>query len=77
MASAKIARTGVMRSLQIIKIVELALFAAGVAMTYAMRSGGFAFGVGLVAQSSLMLVFDLFAEARAEPYLRALQGLAR
>jgi hypothetical protein len=79
LASTELTRmAGVMRTFQLIKIVELVLFASGVALTYVMRSSAFAFaaGVGLVAQTSLMLLFDLFAERRAEPYVRALEQLA-
>ena len=65
----------VMRTFAIVKIVELVIFALGVALTYTMRRNEFAFaaGVGCVAQASVILLFDLFAERRAEPYLEALR----
>jgi hypothetical protein len=62
---------------QIYKYVEIALFAAGAALALfaGRRDLGFSVGAGLIAQSSLMLLFDLFAERRAERYLEALARL--
>jgi hypothetical protein len=70
---------GVLRTFEIVKLAELVLIAAGVGLTYALRSSNFAFsaGVGLIAQCSLLLLFDLIAERRAEPYFEALGGAAR
>jgi hypothetical protein len=68
----------VMRSFALYKIIELALFAVGVGLTYAFRHKEtlYAVGVGLVVQSSLMLVADLFAEKRGDTYLAQIRTLA-
>lgn len=74
--TAEIARMNtVMRSFAVIKIIELALFALGVALTYAFatRPAIHAIGIGLIIQAAVMLVFDLTAERRAVPYVEALQ----
>jgi hypothetical protein len=78
MARSEISRMGpVMRNFEIVKIVEIAVFALGVALAYARRRNDFAFaaGVGCVLQASLLLVFDLIAARRAEVYVEALSGL--
>ncbi|MBN1209828.1 MAG: hypothetical protein JXB05_33570 [Myxococcaceae bacterium] len=70
--AAEVARMEVvMRSFALYKVIELALFAVGVALTYVFRQKEtlYAVGVGLVVQSSLMLVADLFAERRGDIYL--------
>jgi hypothetical protein len=75
---AEVARMeGVMRSFALYKVIELALFAAGVALTYLFRQKEvlYAVGVGLVVQSSLMLVADLFAERRGDIYLEQVRAL--
>lgn len=79
MARTELARmTPITRTFGIVKIVELLVFAAGVTVAYAARRSDFAFsvGVGCVAQASLLLVFDLIAERRAERYLDLLRSLA-
>jgi hypothetical protein len=67
----------VMRGFALYKVIELALFAVGVALTYAFRQKEtlYAVGVGLVVQSSLMLVADLFAEKRGDTYLAQVRAL--
>lgn len=78
MADAELNRMGpVIRNFEIVKIVELLVFAAGVILAYAAKRSDFAFaiGVGLVAQASLLLVFDLIAARRAERYVELLRAL--
>ena len=67
----------VMASFRRYKAAEVALLAAGIALTYAFprREGWYAAGVGLVAQAAFMLVLDLFAEHRARLYLDAILAL--
>jgi hypothetical protein len=78
MARAELARMGpVMRNFGIIKIVELVVLAGGVILAYTARSDfAFAAGTGCVAQASLLPIFDLFAERRAEYYVEMLRALA-
>lgn len=59
------------------KTIEIVLLAAGIGMTYLFRQNDFLYSlaVGLVLESALMLVADLFAEHRAEDYVRAIQTL--
>lgn len=77
--AAEVARMEVvMRSFALYKLIELALFAVGVGLTYAFRDRQtlYAVGIGLVLQSSLMLVADLFAEKRGDEYLAQVRGLS-
>jgi len=79
MARAELVRMHtVMRNFRIIKIVELVVFVLGVVLTYAFARHPFAFaaGLGCIAQASVLLLFDLLAEHRAEPYVAALRALA-
>lgn len=64
----------VMRSFELYKRIEIALFAAGVLLMLPLRRRQywFAFGLGLALQAGFMLVLDLFAEARGQAYLNAL-----
>jgi len=67
----------VLSNFQTYKYIELALFAAGVALAlFARRDFVFSVGAGLIAQSSLMLLLDLFAERRADRYLEFLTRLS-
>ena len=77
MAEERLRMERIVRTFEIVKVAELVLLATGVALTYALRSSHFAFavGVGLIAQCGALLVFDLIAERRAEPYLAALRAL--
>jgi hypothetical protein len=52
--------------------------AAGIALVflYRGRALSYSIGVGLLMQSSLMLVFDLFAEPRADVYVEHIKSLA-
>lgn len=77
-ARAELSRmSAVMRTFEIIKIVELVIIGAGVVLVYALRRNDFAFaaGIGCIAQGATMLLFDLIAERRAEPYVAALRTL--
>ena len=67
----------VMRSFHLYKVVEIAILAAGIVMTFAFRSrdGLYAAGIGCILQGALMLVFDLFAEHRAQVYIDHIQRL--
>jgi hypothetical protein len=79
LAIAELARMGpVMRNFAIIVVVELVLIGVGVGLTYVAgrRDVVFAVGVGLIAQASLLLVFDLFAVRRAERYVDLLRTVA-
>ena len=69
----------VMKSFATIKVVELVLFVAAVAITYFRAEQPVWFGValGLLLQSAAMLVMDLLAEHRARIYLAAIQALGR
>jgi hypothetical protein len=60
------------------KFAEIALLAAGIAMTFLFRGRDvpYSIGVGLIIQPSLMLVLDLFAERRADVYIEQIKALA-
>lgn len=62
-------------SFQIYKMIEIVLLAAGIFMSYyfAENLSLRAVAIGLIAQSSIMLVADLFAEQRAGEYIVKLQ----
>jgi hypothetical protein len=66
----------VVKNFKAYKAIEIALLALGLALAVFLRRNGTwrAIGVGLVVQSSLMLVLDLFAERRADEYLRFVTG---
>ena len=67
----------VMWSFQAYGVIELLVFAAGVALTarFPGRQSLYAIGVGLVIQASFMLVLDLFAAQRGRSYLDAIGRL--
>ena len=67
----------VVKNFKIYKAIEIALLLTGLALVALMRSHQklFAAGAGLALQSGLMLVLDLFAEARADEYLKFVAGL--
>ncbi len=62
----------VIANFKLYKGIEIALLAVGILLTLVLRRSDlwYAVGIGLVIQSSLMLVLDLFAERRADEYLR-------
>lgn len=66
----------VMKSFVVIKAVEILLIAVGAALIFLVRQRGWAvgLGMGLLVQAAVMLVFDVFAEARAEIYMAWLRA---
>jgi hypothetical protein len=77
--AAEIARMEkVTTSFRWIEIAEVVLIAVGVAMALGMRSRPTvsAVGMGILLQATLLLVFDLIAEARAHVYVAWLRSLA-
>jgi hypothetical protein len=69
----------VRRSFRIYKAIELALLAAGIAgsFLFSEKQTLYAISTGLIVQSALMLVLDLFAERRADVYLRQIRDLVQ
>ena len=67
----------VMAGFRLYKAVEIALLAAGIglALAFPRREGWYAAGIGLLAQASLILVLDLFAEKRGRDDLDAIARL--
>lgn len=66
----------VARNFVVYRWVEIGLLLAGVAAFFAARSSSLlrGAGIGLALQAGLMLALDLFAERRADVYLRWLSG---
>lgn len=62
---------------KIYKTIEIVLLLAGILMTFIFRQKQllYAIAAGLIIQSSIMLVLDLFAEKRAEEYVAKIQQL--
>jgi hypothetical protein len=62
----------VVRNFDAYKVIEIALLVAGLATALTLRRRALwqAVGVGLVLEAALMLVLDLFAEQRADEYLK-------
>jgi hypothetical protein len=76
MARAELGRMGpVMRNFKIVKAVEILVLPGGIVLSFTARRSNtaFAVGIGCIAQAALLLVFDLFAERRAERYVEALR----
>lgn len=76
--AAELARmTRVMGAFTVYKAIEIAILAGGIALTLLFRERLFlyAVGIGAIAQASLMLVLDLFAEKRADVYVDAIRRL--
>jgi hypothetical protein len=67
----------VMKNFRVYKWIEIALLATGIALAFAPRGNALwsAVGIGLAIQSALMLLLDLFAEKRADEYLRFVAGV--
>ena len=63
------------RNFKIYKIVEIALILGGIALTYLFRTNvvWYAIGIGLIAQGTVTLLCDLFAERRADLYVEVLR----
>lgn len=68
----------VLASFTLYKWIEIALMATGVALTFLYRGRDlpYSIGVGLLLQSALMLLLDLFAERRADVYIHQIKSLA-
>lgn len=68
----------VMRSFIIIEIVELTVLCIGIGLAFAFkqRETVFAVGLAVIAQGTIMLLFDLTAEARGRPYVAAIERLS-
>lgn len=67
----------VRKSFRVYKAIEIALLAAGLAGALFLRDRAalHAVAVGLALQAGLMLVFDLYAESRAEVYVEQIRQL--
>ncbi|HEX7441144.1 MAG TPA: hypothetical protein VF319_13715 [Caldimonas sp.] len=67
----------VLRNFDLYRSIELALLAAGIAVTLGLRRREYwrGFGLALALQSAFMLVLDRYAEARAQVYVAALLAL--
>lgn len=66
----------VMTSFKVYKAIEIGLLLTGIALSFLRdRNLLYAIAVGLILQSSIMLVLDLFAEHRGERYIEAIQSL--
>jgi hypothetical protein len=67
----------VRKSFRIYKAIEIVLLAAGLAGAFFLkdRVALHAASVGLALQAGLMLVFDLYAESRAEVYVEQIRRL--
>lgn len=77
-AAAEVPRMeAVQRSFRIYKAIEIVLLAAGLAGAFLLRDRAalHAASVGLALQAGLMLVFDLYAESRAEVYVEQIRRL--
>jgi hypothetical protein len=68
----------VQRSFRVYKAIEIALLVAGLLGAFLLRDRPalHAVAVGLALQAGLMLVFDLYAESRAEAYVEHIRRLA-
>jgi hypothetical protein len=76
--SAELSRMGtVIKSFRVYKGVEIILLFLGIILTFLFREKDvwYFIGIGLIIQSSLMLVLDLFAEKRAHDYLRFVENI--
>ncbi|MBL0012317.1 MAG: hypothetical protein IPP30_00705 [Flavobacterium sp.] len=68
----------VMRNFVIYRCVEIALIVVGILFIFlfGQKSLGHGLGIGLVLQSSIMLVLDYFAEKRGKEYLSFLTTMS-
>jgi hypothetical protein len=59
------------------KLIEVLLLAVGIILSYAFSQSmtWYSIAIGLIAQASIMLLFDLFAEKRAHEYAAALERM--
>ena len=76
--SAELSRIGtVINNFKMYKGIEIGLLVLGIALTFLFRDKDlwYFIGIGLIIQSSLMLVLDLFAEKRAYDYLKSMENI--
>lgn len=68
----------VQRSFVVYKVLEAVLLAAGIlgAFIFRERQALYAASVGLITQTALMLVLEIFAERRGEVYIEQIRRLA-
>ena len=68
----------VMKNFQIYKSIEIVLLLSGIILSFLFRHNmtWYAISIGLIAQSAIMLVLDLFAERRGDLYLEFLRQLS-
>lgn len=66
----------VMANFRRYKIIEIMLLASGIFLTFALQRRSFLFGVGigLIIQSAITLILDIFAERRGELYLNFIRS---
>jgi hypothetical protein len=75
---AELSRMGtVINNFKMYKGIEIGLLVLGIALTFIFRDKDlwYFIGIGLIIQSSLMLVLDLFAEKRASDYLKSMENI--
>ena len=67
----------VMNNFQIYKSIEIVLLLSGIILSFLFRQNmtWYAIAIGLIAQSAIMLILDLFAEKRGDMYLEFLRQL--
>lgn len=67
----------VMSNFKVHKLIEIMLLTGGIILSYAFWQNmtWYSIAIGLIAQSAIMLVFDLFAEKRAYEYVGALERM--
>lgn len=76
--SAEVSRMApVIKNFKLYKGVEITLLISGIILTFVFMGKNlwYSIGIGLIIQSSLMLVLDLFAEKRAHEYVFHIQKL--
>lgn len=76
--SAEVSRMApVIKNFKLYKGIEITLLFSGIILTFVFMGKNFwySIGIGLIIQSSLMLVLDLFAEKRAHEYVFYIQKL--
>jgi antitoxin component of MazEF toxin-antitoxin module len=68
----------VMAAFRLYKVIEIAVLAGGILLAFAFPAGSawYAAGIGCIIQGSVMLVLDLFAEARGLAYMATLAQIS-
>ncbi len=69
--------TVVNKNFTLYKYIEITLLSIGIILTFVVSRSNdwYAIAIGLIIQSGLMLVMDLFAERRAHEYLEKIQEM--